>query len=179
MKRRLLTLTLLLILTGLAPAGALADDDLSDDDALSPQALEIANGLNCPVCEGQSVRDSNSQLARDMRQRIQQMLDDGYTEEEVYDYFAHPDRYGPGILREPPKDGFFMTLWWMPVIGVAIGALVLGTFVTQRRSRSSGTGSGQSERSGTTPDRDDDDLSEYEERVLRDLDDDSDSRDRR
>lgn len=175
MKRRLLALILFVILSALAPAGTLASEELNEDDALSPQALEIANGLNCPVCEGQSVRDSNSQLARDMRQTIQEMLDEGYTEDEIYDYFAHPDRYGPGILREPPKDGFFMTLWWMPVIGVAVGALVLGTFVTQRRSRSTGQGNQEPRTAGSS--RDDDDLSEYEERVLRDLNDDAGNRD--
>ena len=40
----------------LVPMVALADEPLS------PQALDIANSLNCPVCEGLSVRDSTSQL---------------------------------------------------------------------------------------------------------------------
>lgn len=146
----------------------------SEEQALSPKALEISNELNCPVCEGQSVRDSNAQLARDMRRTVQDMLDEGYTEQEIRDYFV--DRYGVGILREPPKSGFFMTLWWAPVIGVGIGALVLGTFITQRKRKTSNKaarGNG-----GTAPGRsqtaEEDDLSRYEEQVLRELDGESD-----
>jgi cytochrome c-type biogenesis protein CcmH len=139
------------------------------DEPLSPEALEIANNLNCPVCEGQSVRDSNSQLARDMRRIVQEQLDEGYTEDEVYDYFV--DRYGVGILRNPPKSGFFMTLWWAPVIGIAIGALILGTFVTQRK-RGNKSSASETQRKASTAQStdDDDDLAEYEAKVLRQLD---------
>jgi cytochrome c-type biogenesis protein CcmH len=161
-KRSVLYGAIMAVLLALIPLGALAEEPLT------PTALEISNNLNCPVCEGQSVRDSNSQLARDMRRTVQELLDDGYTEDEVYDYFV--DRYGVGILREPPKSGFFMTLWWAPVIGIAIGALVLGTFLTQRKKPSSGT-QAQSASEGSS-DSTDDDLSEYERRVLRDLEDD-------
>jgi cytochrome c-type biogenesis protein CcmH len=143
----------LLILAMPATAGA--------KEALSPEALEIANRLNCPVCEGQSVRDSNSQLARDMRATIQDKLNEGHTRDEVLDYFV--DRYGVGILREPPKSGFFLTLWWAPVIALAIGVLVLGTFVAQRH-RKAGV-----ERSSTVQRVDDDDLSRYEAQVLKAL----------
>jgi cytochrome c-type biogenesis protein CcmH len=164
-KRSMLYFALTVMFLALLPLGAAAEE------AMSPEALEIANNLNCPVCEGQSVRDSNSQLARDMRRIVQERLDEGYTEEEVYDYFV--DRYGVGILREPPKSGFFMTLWWAPVIGIAIGALVLGTFITQRK-RPAGKGSTKSDTSSDSVESGiDDDLSEYEQRVLRDLEDDS------
>lgn len=166
MRHSLLAGTLFIMLIGLfaiVPASAIATDQ-----AMSPEALEIANSLNCPVCEGQSVRDSNAQLARDMRRTIQELLDAGYTEEEVRDYFV--DRYGVGILREPPKSGFFMTLWWAPVIGVAIGALVLGTFLTQRKKPA--TAKKSDSHSASANSSSDDDLSEYEQRVLHDLDED-------
>lgn len=166
MRRRLLLCAFAAFLLASVPSGVLADRE----EPMSPQALEIANDLNCPVCEGQSVRDSNAQLARDMRRTIQELLNEGYSEEEVHDYFV--DRYGVGILREPPKSGFFMTLWWAPVIGIAIGALVLGTFLTQRKKPSN-----VSKREPATtyggPADSNDDLSEYEQRVLQDLDDDS------
>jgi cytochrome c-type biogenesis protein CcmH len=162
-KRSLFAGLMTLILLSLLPLSVMADEPMS------PEALEISNNLNCPVCEGQSVRDSNSQLARDMRRTVQELLDAGYTEDEVYDYFV--DRYGVGILREPPKSGFFMTIWLVPVVGLAIGALVLGTFLTQKKKPSKGTNT--SNKSDTTTDSpDDDDLSEYERRVLQDLDDD-------
>ena len=162
MKRKLIMGILLGMVATLIPLSALADDV-----QMSPKALEISNNLNCPVCEGQSVRDSNAQLARDMRRIVQERLDEGYTEDEVYDYFV--DRYGVGILRNPPRSGFFLTLWWAPVVGIAIGALVLGTFLTQRKKPVT---SQKVNSENSIPDDDQsDDLSEYEARVLQDLDD--------
>jgi cytochrome c-type biogenesis protein CcmH len=162
-RRSLFAGLLTLIVISLLPLSVMAEEPMS------PEALEISNSLNCPVCEGQSVRDSNAQLARDMRRTVQELLDAGYTEEEVYDYFV--DRYGVGILREPPKSGFFMTIWLVPVVGLALGALVLGTFLTQRK-KSSGTTASTGTESDSDQEQTEDDLSEYEQQVLRDLEDD-------
>ena len=172
MKHKLLYAVAFGVLLGMLPFAVASEEEQAQ---MSPKALEISNNLNCPVCEGQSVRDSNAQLARDMRRTVQEMVDDGYTEDEIYDYFV--ERYDVGILRNPPKSGVFMSLWWAPVIGIAIGALVLGTFVTQKKRKkgSSSSGSGSGDAGGSTIDADDD-LSEYEARVLDELE--RDERDR-
>ncbi|MCX7622209.1 MAG: cytochrome c-type biogenesis protein CcmH [Thermomicrobium sp.] len=100
------------------------------EEPLSPEALDIANQLNCPVCQGQSVRDSNSELARQMRQLIQQKLDRGESREEILQYFV--DRYGVGVLREPPRQGYLWLLWWGPVIGLVVGVLVVVLYLRRR-----------------------------------------------
>lgn len=159
---------LLVLIAGLA---LLTPGVASAEEQLSPQALDIANSLNCPVCEGLSVRDSNSQLSQQMREEIQRRLDDGQTRQQILDYFV--DRYGIGILRDPPKSGFVLTLWWGPVIGLAVGAIVLGTFIAQRRRRVVAKRSGSvaptpvHSVAGAAPD---DDLSQYEERLRRQID---------
>ena len=92
MKRKILLLLLVLVVA-LIPAAALAVE------TFSPQTLEIANSLNCPICEGESVRDSHSQLAQQMRQVIQEKVDAGESREQILNYFV--DRYVVGILRDP------------------------------------------------------------------------------
>ncbi|WP_051914667.1 cytochrome c-type biogenesis protein [Thermorudis peleae] len=119
----LLAMVVLSLLAGAYPVFAA--------EGLSPEALKIANELNCPVCEGQSVRDSNSQLAGEMRQLIQQMLDAGQTPDQIKAYFVQ--RYGVGILRDPPKEGFVWTLWWGPVVGLVIGIAVLTLYFQSRK----------------------------------------------
>lgn len=155
MKRRIVLSILIAIGLLLTPALAAAEE------TLSPEALEIADSLNCPVCQGLSVRDSNSQLSHDMQQQIQRMLDEGKTRQEILDYFV--ERYDVGILREPPKEGFILTLWWGPVIGLAVGILVLATFVVQRWAR-------RDRSSPPQPSGEDGDLAAYEERLLREID---------
>jgi cytochrome c-type biogenesis protein CcmH len=123
-----LSLSLLLLIGGTAGAA---------DEALSAEALSIANSLNCPVCTGESVRDSSSQLAHDMRELIQQKLDQGMTRQQIMDYFV--GAYGVTILRQPPKHGFSLALWWIPVVAVVAGAGILLGFLTQRRRWQAGT----------------------------------------
>lgn len=160
MKRSLLAIVagfaLLLLLPLLAGA--------SGDEPLSPEALSIANSLNCPVCQGESVRDSNAQLAHDIRQLIQQKLDQGQTRQQIMDYFV--SRYGVTILRQPPKHGFSLALWWIPVGATMIGLLILGGFVTQRQ-RLARAGGGDSIL--TEADLDDPDLALFEARVMSDV----------
>ncbi|MEX1158383.1 MAG: cytochrome c-type biogenesis protein [Thermomicrobiales bacterium] len=99
-------------------------------DVYSEKTLEISRKLQCPVCAGQTVADSGSQLAGQMRAIIEQKVQAGESEEQILNFFVA--RYGESILTEPPKSGFSLALWWMPIAVVALGALVVGLFVRER-----------------------------------------------
>lgn len=92
-------------------------------DTLEDQIAEIAGELMCPVCEGQSVAESNAQLARDMRAIIKTKLLEGSSKEEIIDYFV--SSYGETILASPPPRGFSVILWLLPVLSVLIGAAII------------------------------------------------------
>ena len=77
------------------------------------QVREIAAQLRCPVCQGLSVGDSPSELANEMRSLIREQLQQGKTSAEVLDYFAQ--RYGEWILLAPPKRGFNLMIWVLPL----------------------------------------------------------------
>ena len=101
--------------------------------ALSPQARAIAHKLQCPVCDGQPITESNATIARQMRARVQQLVDDGASEDEILDFFV--DRYGPAVLREPRPEGIGWGVWLAPpiiaVFGIAI--IVIGLRGGRRR----------------------------------------------
>lgn len=157
MRRSILLAVLTVVLAlALVPGVTLADQ------TLSPEALDIANSLNCPVCEGLSVRDSTSQLSGEMRQLIQTKLDQGESRQQIMDYFVHS--YGVGILRQPPKQGIMGVLWLGPVVGLLVGVVLLTAFFLQRRGREA-TADG-----AAGPPMDPEELRRYEERLMRDLD---------
>lgn len=130
----LLALTLAVVL---APMGALAQ-------AATPviggeQVRAIADKLQCPVCQGTSVADSQSQVAQDMRSVIRAKLQAGESEQQILKYFE--DRYGAAILREPPRTGFYSAVWWVPGLALAVGALAIIGILRRRGSEASpGTG---------------------------------------
>ena len=92
-------------------------------DTLEDQVADISGELMCPVCEGQSVAESNAQLARDMRAVIKTKLLEGNSKEEIIDYFI--SSYGETILASPPPRGFSVILWLLPVLSVLIGAAII------------------------------------------------------
>ena len=95
----------------------------ADGGTIEDQVAEISGELMCPVCEGQSVAESNAQLARDMRAVIKTKLLEGNTKEEIMDYFV--SSYGETILASPPPKGFSVILWLLPVLSVLIGAAII------------------------------------------------------
>lgn len=137
----------------------------SGEETYSAETLEIANSLNCPVCAGQSVRDSNSQLARQMRDDIQAKLDAGETRQEILAYYSDPSRYGVSVLREPPKSGFVLALWWVPIIALGLGVVVIWTFISQRRRALVNATATSAEDNDSVAAQ----LRKYEERIAREL----------
>ncbi len=110
-------LALALLALWLGVGGAAAAD--SDD-----QIVNIAKQLKCPVCQNVPVAYSQSQLAGEMRQVIQDKLAQGESEEAIIQYFV--DRYGEDVLLEPRREGFGLLLWVTSLGVILFGALVVG-----------------------------------------------------
>ena len=103
------------------------------DQTLERRAEAIYNKLNCPVCAGQTVESSNSEVAKEMRRVIREMLREGKSEQEILQYFV--DRYGEWILAVPPRRGVNRLLWWIPVVVFLTGGGMVWAFYTWVRSR--------------------------------------------
>ncbi|MER3399065.1 MAG: cytochrome c-type biogenesis protein CcmH [Chloroflexota bacterium] len=113
-------------------AWGLVSPALADD--LDDRARAIAKKLQCPVCQTISVADSPSDLAAQMRAIIRQKLAEGWTEEQIINYFV--ERYGDGVLLEPPRQGFGLLAWVGPAVGVLLGlGIIFGAVRAWRRTR--------------------------------------------
>lgn len=99
------------------------------------KVYDVADQLMCPVCRGQTVADSNSDLARDMRNVIKKMLEEGKSEEEIVNYFSQ--RYGNSILASPPVRGVNIVLWFLPLTGITIGFIFLALYLRNESKRKS------------------------------------------
>lgn len=83
----------------------------------------IGQGLRCPACAGESVAQSRSDMAQQMRGVIAQQVAAGRSDAQVRSWFA--ERYGDGILTDPPWHGPGLALQLAPLLVVAGGVLVL------------------------------------------------------
>lgn len=100
---------------------------LADNPAQEAQMMRIAAELRCLVCQNQTVADSHSGLATDLRQHIRELLAQGKSEQDIKDYMTQ--RYGEFILYRPPVSPSTWLLWFGPaalgLAGVGVLAWVL------------------------------------------------------
>ncbi len=128
---------LAVILTLLGSVHSAAAQNLAREDPIEAGMRDIAQKLRCPVCQGQSVYDSNSGLAQQMRQVIRDKLRSGATEQEVTAFFQA--RYGDYVLMAPPRLGFHWIIWLAPLVLVIAGAtLIVGRTRRNHAARPAG-----------------------------------------
>ncbi|MSQ05589.1 MAG: cytochrome c-type biogenesis protein CcmH [Dehalococcoidia bacterium] len=82
------------------------------------EAQAIDRMLMCPVCPGETIDQSQVELARQMRLRVREMLAQGAGRQQVLDFFVA--RYGVEILAAPPKSGFNLVAWIFPALAVPL-----------------------------------------------------------
>ena len=103
-----------------APAGLPAGAGGAD---LERRTSEVASELRCPVCQGVSVEESPTELARQMRAVVRDQLAAGRSPEEVRAYFV--GKYGEWVLLEPRASGFNLVVYILPWLALLAGAVVI------------------------------------------------------
>ncbi|HKG92617.1 MAG TPA: cytochrome c-type biogenesis protein [Gemmatimonadaceae bacterium] len=98
-----------------------------DAATVDAQAREIAGQLRCPVCQGESIKDSPSPLAQEMRQVVREQLAAGRTPDEVKQYFVA--KYGEWILLAPEASGFNLLVYALPFAMLLGGGAVVALAV--------------------------------------------------
>ncbi|MGH2452545.1 MAG: cytochrome c-type biogenesis protein [bacterium] len=111
----------------LIAALVLAADAAPPTPSLDAQARAIASRLRCPVCQNESVADSPSALAVQMRDEIRRRLGQGESPEGITAYFV--SRYGQWILLDPPRRGLGWVVWLAPAAVLAAGIVIAIRFV--------------------------------------------------
>lgn len=109
-----------------SPVAAVQPDEMLADPALEARARGISKDIRCPVCQGESIDDSNAPISRDLRLIIRERIVAGDTDAEVVDYIVA--RYGEFVLFNPRAEGSNLILWlagpalFLAAIAVAVAA---------------------------------------------------------
>lgn len=100
-----------------------------------PTAAELESELVCPVCDT-TLDTSNAPVALRMKAFVRERIAAGDTKSEIK--AALVDQFGPAVLAVPPKRGFELIAWLLPIAGVALGAIVVGALAWQWSRRRGG-----------------------------------------
>jgi cytochrome c-type biogenesis protein CcmH len=131
----------LLLALALIAAPVLADSDLppaplADTQLSDPRQEAAAHALmetiRCLVCQGQSIADSDAELAGDMRAMVRERIAAGEKPAQIRAWLIR--RYGSWVTYDPPLDGVTWLLWAAPILFVAAGLLVARSSFRRRRT---------------------------------------------
>ena len=84
---------------------------------------KITKNLRCLICQGQSVYDSDSEFANSMKVLVDKKLKDGFSENQIYDFFK--EKYGQWILYDPELNKNTYILWLLPILIFLIGGAIV------------------------------------------------------
>ena len=106
-------------------------DEILSDSKLENRARNLSKGIRCLVCQNQSIDDSDSELAKDLRKIIRIKIVEGKKDKEINDFLV--EKYGNFILMKPPFYSETFLLWSSPFIIVFIGFIII--FFSLKKTR--------------------------------------------
>ena len=104
----------------------LAETSNSGGNFIINKTREISQNIKCLVCQNQSIDESNSEIAKDLKVLIKNKLKDGVSDDEIYNFLR--DRYGDSILLKPPLKTNTILLWFLPFIFLVFGSFFVIRF---------------------------------------------------
>lgn len=146
--RPILALLLGLILLSLSTSVFAQDDaPASAGEVTINQVNEVARELWCPLCSGVRLDVCELKACDQMREEIALKLEEGQSTEQIKRYFV--TQYGPQVLGEPPREGFNLLAWILPVLIIFGGGVFV--FLGVRRMLANRRGMGDEEGDAPSP----------------------------
>jgi len=108
---------------------------------LQEEMMSIAADVRCPVCQGESVADSDAAASLQIQQQILTDLQQGQSRAQILRAIAA--EYGSWILYRPPVRGWYLLLWGLPALAVAAGLAVLVRALRHRAGSSAEADEGE------------------------------------
>ena len=128
--RNILLISFVLLLNPLN-VFSIEPDEILSDSKLENRARNLSKGIRCLVCQNQSIDDSDSELAKDLRKIIRIKIVEGKKDKEINDFLV--EKYGNFILMKPPFYSETFLLWSSPFIIVFIGFIII--FFSLKKTR--------------------------------------------
>ena len=92
---------------------------------------KITKNLRCLICQGQSIYDSDSEFAISIKTLVNKKLEEGFSENQIYDFFK--EKYGDWILYDPELNKNTYILWLLPILLFFVGgAIIVRKLIVQK-----------------------------------------------
>ncbi len=124
MKKNFLLIFIIIIFQFLVSYSiAVEPDEILKNSELELRARNISKNIRCMVCQNQSIDESSSPLAKDLRVLIRKQISSGESDDKIYNFLV--ERYGHYILLKPAFTLNTFLLWLLPLGFLLIGILII------------------------------------------------------
>ena len=114
-----------------APFAESIEASIFETEEQQSRYTQLIEDIRCPVCQGQSIGGSNSGLAKDLREKVREMILDGQSDPQIYSYMV--ERYGDFVVYKPPINTKTYLLWFAPLFILILSLIFL--FRSTRRNK--------------------------------------------
>ena len=132
---RVIMLFIMAVLLSPATAAPVATYDFASEEQ-EAMFNKLSNELRCLVCQNQAISDSNADLAKDLRDEIYGMLQQGKSEEEIVEFMVV--RYGDFVLYRPPIKPMTWVLWFGPAFALIAGFYFVVRIINKQKQAAAG-----------------------------------------
>ncbi len=101
------------------------------DPVREAAAADLMETLRCIVCQGQSIADSDADMAGDMRALVRERIARGESASQVRDWLV--TRYGDYVSYDPPLSATTAPLWIAPLVLLLVGGAIAARSFRRRR----------------------------------------------
>lgn len=119
------------IVLALAAVALLVVAIRGDHASIESRAQAIEQRIKCPVCNGESVAESNSEFAQEVRADVVRRLKAGQSSSQIIDFYVNKR---PDDILTPPNNGIGLVAWGIPVLAVVLALVGLGIAFARWRS---------------------------------------------
>ncbi len=94
---------------------------------------QLSEELRCPKCQNQNLADSNSAIAKDLKNELYRMVSAGQSTEQITTFMV--DRYGEFVLYKPKVNPMTYVLWYGPFGLLGLGAIVVLVLARSKKAK--------------------------------------------
>ncbi|MDR6935488.1 MULTISPECIES: cytochrome c-type biogenesis protein [unclassified Luteibacter] len=127
--RRVLLVLALCMLSAAVSAQAIQPMPFRDR-AEEVRFQKLSAELRCPMCQNETLADSNAPIAHDLRRQVFEMMQAGRSDDEIKAFLV--ERYSQFVLYKPPVEPSTWLLWFGPLLLLAVGGIVVAVQVRRR-----------------------------------------------
>ena len=106
--------------------------DLKSDEKNDELKNKILKNIRCLICQGQSVYDSESEFASSIKLIVENKINDGLKEEQIYDFLR--EKFGDWVIYDPKLNKNTYILWLLPLLLFLLGGAIMKKKIKFKKS---------------------------------------------